>query len=108
MTDGLYHIHRRHRTKLATYPHPHKWVNLLDRIVLGVAIAGPLFDIPQLIEIYVHKSAQDVSLLTWFFFTFFAIPWLIYGIVHKEKPIIVGYTLWIILDSLIVAGILIY
>jgi|SRR3989338_4866056 len=106
MTKGLYHVHRRQRT--AKYPHPHKWVNLLDRIVMGVAIAGPLFVLPQLIEIYVNKSAQDVSLLTWFFFTFFAIPWLIYGIVHKEKPIIVGYALWILFDSLIVIGILIY
>jgi uncharacterized protein with PQ loop repeat len=110
MVDGIYHMHKRKRVhaKLEKYPHPKKWIRLLDKIVLGVAIIGPLFDLPQLIEIYRNKSAQDVSFYTWFFFALFSIPWLIYGIAHKEKPIIISYSLWIIMDTAIVIGTMIY
>lgn len=105
-----YHIHRRKRiyVKHEKYPHPNKWVRLLDKLVLMCAVIGPLVDLPQLFKIYMDKSAKDVSLLTWFFFSLFAIPWLIYGIVHKEKPIIISYSLWILIDSVIVVGIIIY
>jgi uncharacterized protein with PQ loop repeat len=110
MTKGIYHLHRRKRlhVNLEKFPHPNKWVNRLDKLVLGLAVIGPLVDVPQLVEIYTNKSAEDVSIFTWFFFAFFAIPWLIYGIVHKEKPIIISYSLWIIIDSIIFIGILIY
>ncbi len=110
MAKGIYHIHKRKRASrsLQEYPHPNKWVGRLDTLVLTLAAIGPLFELPQLIDIYRNKSAQDVSFLTWFFFAFFGIPWLIYGIVHKEKPIIISYSLWIVIDTLIVIGILIY
>ena len=80
----------------------------IDRIVLIIAFLAPLVELPQLIEIYVNKAAQNVSVLTWGFFVIFGIPWLIYGIIHKEKPIIILYSLWIIIDSIIVVGILLY
>lgn|SRR3989338_1041152 len=110
MAKGAYHIHRRKRiyVKHEKFPHPNKWIRFLDRFILCLAVAGPMFDIPQLIKIYRDKSAVDVSFFTWFFFAFFAIPWLIYGIVHKEKPIIISYALWIIIDSLIVIGVVLY
>jgi uncharacterized protein with PQ loop repeat len=110
MSKGLYHLHRRKRihVKHEKYPHPHKWVRMLDHLVLSLAVIGPMFDIPQLYQIYAKKSAEGVSFFTWFLFAFFAIPWLIYGIVHKEKPIIISYALWILIDSAIVIGVLVY
>ena len=110
MPEGFYHLHRRKRVhqKLEKYPHEDKKIKFLDNLVLGIAIAGPIFDLPQLIKIYVDKSAQDVSFFTWFFFALFAIPWFIYGVVHKEKPIIISYALWIIVDCAIVTGIILY
>jgi uncharacterized protein with PQ loop repeat len=110
MTKGIYHINRRKRihVKEEKYPHPNKWIRRLDKLVLCLAVLGPMFDVPQLIKIYADKSAKDVSFYTWFFFAFFAIPWLIYGIVHREKPIIISYSLWILIDSLIVAGVILY
>jgi len=76
--------------------------------VLSLAILGPMFDVPQLYQIYSTKSAAGVSFYTWFLFAFFAIPWMIYGIVHKEKPIVISYALWILIDSAIVIGVLMY
>ncbi len=106
----MYHLYARKRIhqKHEKYPHPTKFVRYLDRLVLSLAVIGPMFDLPQLFKIYRDKSAGDVSFLTWFLFAFFAIPWLIYGIVHKEKPIIISYSLWIVIDTAIVVGILMY
>ena len=84
------------------------FAKFIDKTVLLTAFLAPLIEIPQLLEIYINKSSANVSLLTWSFFVLFGIPWLIYGIIHKEKPIIVLYALWILIDSLIVVGILIY
>jgi len=80
----------------------------LDKLVLIIALIWPVFELPQLIKIFAEKTAAGVSLMTWSFFVIFSIPWLIYGIVHKEKPIIILYLLWIIIDSSIVVGILLY
>ena len=80
----------------------------IDKTVLITAFLAPLIEIPQLLEIFIRKSAENVSIITWSLFVVFGIPWFIYGIIHKEKPIIILYALWIIVDSFIVAGILIY
>lgn len=80
----------------------------IDKIVLIAAFLMPLIELPQLLEIYLNKSAENVSLLTWSFFVVFGVPWLIYGIIHKEKPIIVLYTLWVAVDFTIALGILLY
>ncbi len=109
---GLHHLHKRKRNSskgnLEPYPGKKKYVMFLDKIVLSLALIAPLFEIPQLIEIYASKAAENVSIITWGFFVLMAIPWFIYGVVHKEKPIIVLYLLWFLIDLTIVIGILMY
>jgi hypothetical protein len=34
--------------------------------------------------------------------------WFTYGLVHREKPIIIMYSLWFISNSLIFIGVLLY
>lgn len=107
---GLHHLYHRKRIKsgIDTSPHQKKSVLWLDRIVLSLAVIAPAFEIPQLIEIYTKKSAENVSVITWGFFALMAIPWFIYGLVHKEKPIMILYLLWFLIDTAIVIGILMY
>lgn len=77
----------------------------IDRVVTAVAFLGPLTSLPQIIEIwFVDKSAAGVSILTWSAFVVMAAVWLLYGIVHKQRPIIISNALWIVAQSLIVAG----
>jgi len=103
---GLHHIHQRKLSK--DFPAKSRGRAILDKIVLSLAFIAPIFEIPQLYEIYLSKAAQNVSLITWGFFALMAIPWFIYGLVHKEKPIIVLYFLWFLIDTAIVIGILLY
>lgn len=110
MAEGLHHLHERKRIhqKHESYPHPEKFKRVMDNVVYAAGVLGPAMAIPQILKIWVEKNATGVSILSWSAFGILAIPWLIYGILHKEKPIILMYILWIIIDTLIVAGALIY
>ncbi len=109
-TEGLHHFHVRKRIhqKHETYPHPDKWINFMDKAVYVVGAIGPLMTLPQLMKIWVEKNATGVSVASWTGFLLYAIFWLIYGIMHREKPIIFAYILWVTLQALVVIGIIIY
>jgi len=106
MVDGLHHFHKRKRMQQGA--HPDRLKDFIDRIIYVVGIAGPIMTIPQLWKIWVEKNAAGVSVLSWAGYLIAAVFWLIYGIVHKEKPIIVTYVLWILLEAMIVLGTVIY
>ena len=96
----MYKPHKSHK--------PKKNVNhVLDSLIYPVAILSPIMTIPQISEIWLTKSAK-LSLVTWGSYAIVSGFWLIYGINHKEKPIIVGNSLSIITYSLVVIGILLF
>ena len=108
--SGLHHIHRRKRQtkKLDPFPHPDHRIRFIDDFIYIVAILIPLMTIPQILIIWTNKSAQDMSLITWSAFLVSAIMWFIYSVVHKDKPLIINSALWVILESLVVIGIIIF
>jgi len=73
-----------------------------------VATASPLITIPQLFDIYTKKNVAGVSSITWLAYVFTAIIWFTYGIIHKEKVIIVNGILGVILGATIFFGTLLY
>lgn len=90
-------------------PAPHhrleSHTHAIDRVVTVIAFVGPLSSLPQIFEIWlVDKSAEGVSILTWSAFVLMAVIWLLYGIVHKQRPIIISNALWIVAQALIVLG----
>ncbi|HJO01876.1 MAG: PQ-loop domain-containing transporter [Candidatus Woesearchaeota archaeon] len=108
--EGLHHFHIRKRVhqKHESYPHPHKWKRFMDKAIYVAGVFGPLMTLPQLTKIWIEKNAAGVSVISWASYLIAAIFWLIYGIMHKEKPIIFAYSLWIGLEILIVVGTIIY
>jgi len=103
-----WHIRKRISASLEPFPARTTLKRFLDRVVYAVGVLGPLFTLPQIIKIYSTHSAAGVSIFSWGAFALFDIPWIIYGIVHKERPIVVTYTLWLIFNSVVVVGVLIY
>jgi uncharacterized protein with PQ loop repeat len=100
---GLHHYHKRKGLKT-----PRKWKKFIDNIIYAVVIIGPITVLPQLFKIWIHKSAADVSALSWAAFTLLSAIWLLYGLAHKDKPIIINSALWVVLDLLIVIGAVMY
>lgn len=102
------HIRRRIHQKFEEYPHPHKWKNIVDKLVIIGGVVGPIMTLPQVLEIYVHQNAAGVSIPTWSTYIVLSLLWLTYGILHKEMPIIITNILFFILDVIIVAGAVVY
>lgn len=109
-TDGVHHqqVRKRVSQELEQYPHPDKLKRFMDGAIYVAGIGSPLMTLPQIYKIYSTADASGVSLATWSGFTFFACFWIAYGVVHKEKPIIISYTLWVLLQATIVVGVLLY
>ncbi len=79
-----------------------------DKFIYVIVILCPIVNFPQLIHIWVNKSAEDVSLLSWICFTMISITWFIYGILHKKKPIIIMNFFLAIVQALIALGVFLY
>ena len=78
----------------------------LERLVLFVAIAEPLMTIPQLLQIYVAHNT-GTSMLTWGLYLSASLVWLVYGIKTHNLPIIITDILWVVVEALVVAGLMI-
>jgi uncharacterized protein with PQ loop repeat len=77
-------------------------------IAYFVAVVQPIMVLPQVIQIFSHHSARDVSLLTWAMLLIFNTSNFIYGLVFNIKPLIINNAIWMIVDALIVVGVLVY
>lgn len=84
------------------------WMKRLERITITAGIIGPLTVIPQIFVIYSTRNVAGVSALSWFAFGMLDIPFLLYGLIRKDKPIIFTYALWLIANFIVACGALIY
>ena len=110
MAEALHHQHTRKRVyqNLEPYPHDDKFKNIVDRLIYFVAMFSVVMTIPQILNIWVEHDASGVSPLSWGAYSLGAFVWCIYGILHKEKPLIMIYGVYVVMDLLIVAGTLMY
>ena len=108
--QGLHHFHRRKRiyANHEPYPHPNKWKSLMDNLIYFVGIIVPLMTVPQVAKIWIDKNVQGISLIAWITYTISSLFWVVYGVMHKEKPIIVTSSLLFILDFFVVIGVIVY
>ena len=90
------------------HPIDEKYKTRIELFALIAGIAQPLITLPQIIAIYGSHSAQDVSLLTWVGYLIFGVTFLVYGLAFKLKPIWIGQIIWVTMQAITVAGILLY
>ncbi len=103
-----YSIRKRIHQKHEPFPHPNKKKRIIDKLIYPIGILGPIMSIPQLIEVFMYKKVSGLSITTWSIWAFFDIFWLIYGFAHKEKPIIITYMMWLIVNLSVVIGVILY
>lgn len=110
MPHSLHHIHQRKRVheKHEPFPNPRPGIRFLDRLLVVLAVAGPLVSIPQIVTLYQTRATNGFSLITWVFLSVLNIPWIIYGFVHRDRPIMITSTLWFISNILMVIGIILF
>ncbi len=76
----------------------------IDRLIYFAVVIGPLLTLPQVYSIWV-QGQKGVSIISWVAYLIASVIWLIYGIKHKDKPIITVEVVWIILEVLIITGV---
>ena len=79
-----------------------------DVVIYFFTFATPLFEIPQIAQIYISHNAQSVSIWTWSFFVLSNIVWIIYGVRNILLPVILTSVLYAVVDIAIVVGIVLY
>jgi len=110
MPHPIHHLHKRKRTHLQgePYPHPQTMKRFLDHAVYVVGTLGPIIGSLQAYKIWHEQTAAGISLAMFSFNIINNIVWFSYGIIHREKPIMIMYTLWFIVNCAIVSGTLMY
>lgn len=88
--------------------HRKKQKDWFDYILYFFMVATPLFELPQAWKIYTTQSAADVSLATWSFFVLSNFVWIAYAVRNKLLPLIIAYSLYMLIEVSIVIGILLY
>jgi uncharacterized protein with PQ loop repeat len=81
---------------------------LIDYFIYWFVFTTPLFELPQAYIIYSQKDSSNVSLPTWGYFGVSSVFWLIFGIHKRIKPIIFAYSMYLLIEIVIAAGILVY
>lgn len=128
-SDGIHHISKRKRAtqnifktiekdgkklkksvakQMEDYPSEKFWIRFLDKLLMVIAVVSPMMAIPQIYEIYGLHAVAGLSFISWASWAAFNLPWIAYGFVHKQKPIVLMYTLWFIMNASIAVGILLY
>ncbi len=89
--------------------HPQtRYTIFLDKLTFVAGVVGPFTVLPQIYSIFSSQSATGVSLATWLLIFIVTLPWVFYGIAHKDKSIIVSFSLWEVVNLTVVIGVLMY
>ena|SRR3984957_8311291 len=108
MAAPMHHtsVRKRIYQNLEEFPSKDPFKNFLDRLIFLVGFLGPLFTIPQLINVWVSHQVVGVSFVSWASYAVLDIVWIVYGVVHKEKPITFAYVLWFTANAGVAIGVL--
>jgi uncharacterized protein with PQ loop repeat len=75
----------------------------VDAMAYIVGVGGNIAVIPQIIKAW-ESEAPGLAVSTWLLFSLVGIIWLVYAILHKQKPLIVAQTVSIAVNMLVVGG----
>ena len=106
----MLHLHLRKRMAGNIEPYPARTFGrrFLDVTVYAAGILGPVMSLPQVILVYVGQDVAGISVISWLGWAILDIPFIIYGFAHKERPIIITYTLWMLINLSVAIGAVIY
>ena len=80
----------------------------VKRLLGGLSIFTMLMTIPQVFAIWISHVASGVSLVSWGAYLISAVVWLWYGLWRRDKNIYLPCVGWILLDSAVLIGALVY
>lgn len=79
-----------------------------DTLALIVGVAQPIMTIPQIVLVFKVQDSSQISLATWLTYDIASVVLLIYGFKHKLKPIIISQTIWLVVQTVMIAAIFLF
>ena len=107
----MHYLGMRHKCERAQGEHRRTrtaYIVFLDKLTFIAGVVGPFTVLPQIYSIFTSHSAAGVSLATWVLIFIVTFPWVLYDVAHKDKSIIVSFTLWEVVNLTVVIGVLMY
>jgi uncharacterized protein with PQ loop repeat len=96
------------------HPHPaaalHDWPSekVMKQLLGSMSIFTLLMTVPQIYTIWATRQAAGVSLLSWSAYWLSAFVWFVYGIRKRDINIYLPCVGWLLLDSAVVVGVIVY
>jgi len=81
---------------------------LVKRLLGSLSIFTMVMTVPQVLTIWVSHRAAGISTLSWGAYLVSAVVWLWYGLQKRDKNIYLPCMGWIMLDSAVIIGTLVY
>jgi len=85
-----------------------RFLILYEKYMLVMGVVGQLLFYTQGIKIFMTKSASDVSILGFLFGLISVTSWLIYGILIKNRVLVIANAFAVIGALFVVIGVLLY
>ncbi|WP_375326366.1 SemiSWEET family sugar transporter [Candidatus Tisiphia endosymbiont of Nemotelus uliginosus] len=83
-------------------------LDLYDKYMVFAGILGQYLFYAQAYKVFTTKSAGDLSLDGFLVVIIATLSWLVYGILHKQPPIIIAQIVALIGMTLVIIGIFLY
>jgi len=96
------------RRRGAVRTRSHRLVRTMDALAYMASFTSLFFTLDQVRIIWLEHTTAGVSLLSWTFYTVSAAVWLCYGLVHRERIIIVVNSFAVVANGCIVLGLLVW
>ncbi len=110
MNIGQQHIQARRQLfkNLQPFPSAQGLRRFFDYLMYTVGVLAPLALLPQVTQLYAHKDAAGLSLVTWTLLGSINVLWVIYAALHRAYPILLANIGMALLNFTIVLGIFLY
>ena len=82
--------------------------NFYEKVMPVVSLIAPFSNVPQLLEIWIYKNPQGVSLTSWSIFLTISLVWFGYGLSKKDRNMVVMFGLITVFQIGIVSGLMLY
>lgn len=80
----------------------------IDKFIYIIALFGPIMTLPQIINVWKNQDVSSLSIRTWWAYLVSPSFRLIYGLLHKEKPLIISQTLRLLANGSIFIWVLLF
>ncbi len=108
MNIGHHHQTLRKKTLSRSGSQSKYVIKVVDTCTYIGSLLSILFTLDQVRIIWIDRITDGVSLIAWSVFTFSAVMWFFYGLLHKDKIVTITNFFWVFFSVLVVVGLVMY